>query len=93
LLPDHDQTELVLHQGPTSGTGATGRENSRREADEFAAELLMPASEVQPIVESAPPSLQVIEKIARRFHTSLSAAALAVLRSGEAKLRDRVGHE
>jgi hypothetical protein len=35
----------------------------------------MPASEVQPIVESAPPSLQVIEKIAQRFHTSLSAAA------------------
>jgi hypothetical protein len=35
----------------------------------------MPAAAVEPIVRSAAPSLQVIEKIARRFETSFSAAA------------------
>jgi hypothetical protein len=74
LLPDHDQTELVCTKSDIGNWGDWSRE-LEREADEFAAELLMPASEVQPIVESAPPSLQVIEKIAQRFHTSLSAAA------------------
>lgn len=74
LLPDHDQTELVCTKSDIGNWGDWSRE-LEREADEFAAELLLPASGVQPIVESAPPSLQVIEKIAQRFHTSLSAAA------------------
>jgi hypothetical protein len=46
-----------------------------READEFAAELLMPSALVQRIIRSAAPSLQLIEKIASQFHISLSAAA------------------
>lgn len=74
LLPDHDLTELVCTKSDIGNWGDWSRE-LEREADEFAAELLLPASAVQPIVESAPPSLQVIEKIAQRFHTSLSAAA------------------
>src|SRR5258706_7452542 len=74
LLPDHDQTELVCTKSDIGNWGDWSRE-LEREADEFAAELLLPASAVQPIVESAQPSLQVIEKIAQRFHTSLSAAA------------------
>jgi len=69
LLPDHDQTELVCTKSDIGNWGDWSRE-LEREADEFAAELLLPASAVQPIVESAPPSLQVIEKIAQRFHTS-----------------------
>ena len=74
LLPDHDLTELVCTRSDIGNWGDWSRE-LEREADESAAELLLPASAVQPIVESAPPSLQVIEKIAQRFHTSLSAAA------------------
>ena len=74
LLPDHDLTELVCTKSDIGNWGDWSRE-LEREADEFAAELLLPASAVQPIVESAPPSLQLIEKIAQRFHTSLSAAA------------------
>jgi len=44
LLPDHDQTELVCTKSDIGNWGDWSRE-LEREADEFAAELLMPASE------------------------------------------------
>jgi hypothetical protein len=46
-----------------------------REANEFAAELLMPTELVVAVARGAAPSLDVIEKIAREFGASLSSAA------------------
>src|SRR6267154_4787007 len=74
LLPGHDQTELICTKADVGNWG-DGSKEIEREADEFAAELLMPSALVQRIIRSAAPSLQLIEKIASRFHTSLSAAA------------------
>jgi len=74
LLPGHDQAELVCTKSDI-GNWADGSKAIEREADEFAAELLMPTALVQRIVHSTVPSLQLIEKIAQRFHTSFSAAA------------------
>lgn len=74
LLPGHDQTELICTKADVGNWGE-GSKEIEREADEFAAELLMPSPLVQRIIRSDEPSLQLIEKIARRFHTSLSAAA------------------
>src|SRR5712672_951989 len=74
LLPGHDQTELICMKADVGNWG-DGSKEIEREADEFAAELLVSSAFVRPIIDSAPPSLQLIEKIAQRFHTSLSAAA------------------
>jgi hypothetical protein len=74
LLPGHDQAELVCTKSDI-GNWADGSKAIEREADEFAAELLMPSALVQRIIRSAAPSLELIQKIAQRFHTSLSAAA------------------
>jgi hypothetical protein len=74
LLPGHDQTELVCTKSDIGNWGE-GSKQIEREADEFAAELLMPAALVQRIIGSSAPSLELIQRIAHRFHTSLSAAA------------------
>jgi hypothetical protein len=74
LLPGHHQTELVCTKSDVGNWGDQSK-FTEREADEFAAELLMPAAAVRPMVDSREPSLQLIEKIATRFATSLSAAA------------------
>jgi Zn-dependent peptidase ImmA (M78 family) len=74
LLPGHDQTELICTKADVGNWG-DGSKEIEREADEFAAELLMPGALVQRIIHSATPSMQLIEKIAQRFRTSLSAAA------------------
>lgn len=74
LLPGHDQTELVCTNSDIGNWG-DGSKQTEREADEFAAEVLMPAALVERIARSSEPSLQLIERIARRCHTSLSAAA------------------
>jgi hypothetical protein len=74
LLPGHDQTALICTKADVGNWG-DGSKEIEREADEFAAELLMPSALVQRIIRAAAPSLQLIEKIAGQFHTSLSAAA------------------
>jgi IrrE N-terminal-like domain len=74
LLPGHDQTELVCTKSDIGNWGDASK-RIEREADDFAAEVLMPTAAVRPIVDSGEPSLQLIEKIAQRFETSLSAAA------------------
>lgn len=74
LLPGHDEADLVCAKSDIGNWG-DGSKAIEREADEFAAELLMPAALVQRIIASATPSLELIQKIAQRFHTSLSAAA------------------
>lgn len=74
LLPGHDQTDLVCTSTDIGNWSDSARE-IEREADEFAAELLLPGALVQKTIGAARPSLPLIEKIAQRFHTSLSAAA------------------
>ncbi len=74
LLPGHDQTELVCTKSDVGNWG-DGSKEIEREADEFAAEILMPSVSVERMILSAVPSLQLIEKIAQKFHTSFSAAA------------------
>jgi len=73
LIPGHDH-ELVCTKSDIGNWG-DGSKAIEREADDFAAELLMPSALIQRIIGSAAPSLELIQKIAQRFHTSLSAAA------------------
>jgi hypothetical protein len=74
LLPGHDQAELACTKSDIGNWGDASQA-IEREADEFAAELLMPSPLVQRIIGSAAPSLELIQKVAQRFQTSLSAAA------------------
>jgi len=74
VLPGHEEADLVCAFNDVGNWGDASKA-LEREADEFAAELLMPASVVQPIVRSADPSLQAIEKIAKQCGSSLSGAA------------------
>ena len=74
LMPGHDESGGVCSSGDIGNWKypANARE---READEFAAELLMPEASIRSFIESSPPSLGVIEEIARRFRSSFSSAA------------------
>ena len=74
LLPGHGEAEPACTPSDVGNWGDTSK-LLECEADEFAAELLMPASTVRPLVRASPPSLEVIEGIARKSHSSLSAAA------------------
>jgi hypothetical protein len=76
VLPGHDQASLACTASDVANwaDASKGRE-FEREADEFAAELLMPESLVKAMSENLPPSLHVIEMIARKAGASLSAAA------------------
>jgi hypothetical protein len=74
LLPGHQEADAVCGSDDIGNWGDASKV-LEREADEFAAELLMPASVVQPIIRSADPSLQAIEKISTECGSSLSAAA------------------
>lgn len=47
---------------------------SEKDADEFAAELLIPFDEVQSLINSEKPSLQLIRRVAEQYETSLSAS-------------------
>jgi hypothetical protein len=74
VLPGHDRVSLACTASDVANWADPSRE-FEREADEFAAELLMPQSLVEAIIEDVPPSLQAIEKIAGKAGASLSAAA------------------
>ena len=74
LLPERDATERVCTNWDIGNWGDASQQ-AEREADAFAAEILMPTTVTRPMVDSAKPSLQAIEKIAKRFGTSFSAAA------------------
>jgi hypothetical protein len=74
VLPGHEQAQLVCSTEDI-GNWSDQTKELEREADEFAAELLMPSPVVQPIVQTALPSLSLIEKIADVCKSSLSAAA------------------
>lgn len=76
VLPGHDHASVACTASDVGNwESASSSRKFEREADEFAAELLMPAQLVEIVSSGAPPSLDVIEKIAREFGASLSAAA------------------
>jgi hypothetical protein len=76
VLPGHENLSIAC-TATEVGDWAEGLAGKalEREANEFAAELLMPAKLVRAIVSRTKPSLAVIEKIAGEFSVSLSAAA------------------
>jgi hypothetical protein len=76
VLPGHEHASVACTASEIGdwAEGSTKRQ-FEREANEFAAELLMPVELVEAIATSAAPSLDVIDKIAREFGASLSAAA------------------
>jgi Zn-dependent peptidase ImmA (M78 family) len=66
VVPGHDRASLAC----TAADVANWADHSdakafKREADEFGAELLIPAAGVKRIIKGVPPSLGIIEKIAR----------------------------
>lgn len=77
VLPGHDHASVACTAAEIGDRVDGSMEpEMEREANEFAAELLMPAELVEVIVRGAAPTLDMIEKIAREFGASLSAAAL-----------------
>jgi hypothetical protein len=74
VLPGHEDADLVCTSTDVSTWSPSGKE-FEREANEFAAELLMPESVVRQIMEKSEPSLGLIEKIASSCEASMSAAA------------------
>lgn len=76
VLPSHQRMSIACMASEIGNWADASRRTAlEREADEFAAELLMPSSLVEPVSWGATPSLGVIENIARRARASLSAAA------------------
>lgn len=74
ILPGHDTSASVCAPSNIANWSDTTQEREHQ-ADEFAAELLLPASYAQPIFKSTSPSLDVIQKIAEVSAASLSATA------------------
>src|SRR5580704_4559887 len=74
VLPGHDVSASVCSPSDVGNWSDTSKEQERQ-ADEFAAELLLPAAYAQPIFETTPPSLKVIQDVAERSGASLSATA------------------
>jgi hypothetical protein len=74
VLPGHENAELVC-TSTEIGNWSDSAKEFEREANEFAAELLMPEPVVRDIMGRSGPSLELIEKIASSCEASLSAAA------------------
>lgn len=76
VLPDHDQACVACTPAEVGNwTGAATERNLEREANEFAAELLMPGDLMDALIRGMTPSLNLIQRIASEFGASLSAAA------------------
>jgi hypothetical protein len=77
----HEIGHRVLHGASTACSAAdiaNWSENAKqaeKEADEFAAELLLPAREIAPTINSRSPSLNVIQSVAQKYEASFSASA------------------
>jgi Zn-dependent peptidase ImmA (M78 family) len=74
VLSAGDRTSLACAASDVANWSDSSKD-MERQADDFAAELLMPTALVQGIIHGKSPSLQLIEEIARKSRTSLSAAA------------------
>lgn len=73
VIPGHEAADLVCTATDMASWSDTAKE-FEREANEFAAELLMPEAIVRQIVGKSEPSLQLIERIAASCESSLTAA-------------------
>jgi len=74
VLPGHDAGGAVCGSSDI-GNWADASRQLEREADEFAAELLLPSDYAKPKFSSESPSLEVIQAVANETNVSLSAAA------------------
>jgi len=74
VLPGHEDADLVCTSAEL-GNWSNSAHEFEREANEFAAELLMPEPLVRKIMGIFDPSLALIDKIASSCQVSLSAAA------------------
>lgn len=74
VLPGHEEADLVCTSAEV-GDWSNSAKEFEREANEFAAELLMPEPLVRQIMGRTEPSLALIEQIASSCQASLSAAA------------------
>jgi Zn-dependent peptidase ImmA (M78 family) len=76
VLPGHHRASLACTCSDVANWADVSSEHMlEREADEFAAELLMPAALLFDVIGSSTPSLEVMEQIARKAQASLSASA------------------
>jgi len=73
VIPGHDRADLIC-TAEDVGNWSDEAKDLEREADEFAAELLMPTAVIQPMLKSERPSLSLIERIAQTSNASFSAA-------------------
>ena len=74
VLPGHDKCDEVCLDTDVGNWSDSGKQ-LEREADEFAAELLIPTSYARPRFSEPPPSLQTISAVAKDCRASLSATA------------------
>jgi hypothetical protein len=74
ILPGHDASAAVCAPSDI-GNWSDATQERERQADEFAAELLLPTSYAQPIFRGTSPSLNVIQEVAENSAASLSATA------------------
>lgn len=78
---DAHRNYLVRGGAPHGSRGEFATDLVReREADAFAATLLLPTNDVKPIVNAQPFSLSVVEQIARTFRVSLVSAAIRAVK-------------
>jgi Zn-dependent peptidase ImmA (M78 family) len=75
LLPGHDKGESVCTSADLDRWSTREEKTLEQEANEFAAELLIPTDFARPIVRKCEPSLDVIADLAKDCDTSLSATA------------------
>lgn len=76
FLPDHP--EHVLQHGPhVSKAGFLSNDPYEREADFFAAALLLPRTLIRPALDRLPEGMQGLIKLANTCRTSLTAMAIA----------------
>lgn len=77
----HEIGHRVLHGASAAcgssdiGNWSSSAKRTEKEADEFAAELLLPSKEIGPAINSRSPSLQTIQDVAQKYEASLSASA------------------
>ncbi len=74
VLPGHDTGGAVCGSSEVGNWGDSSQE-LEREADEFAAELLLPTDHAGPIFRGKSPSLGIIQAVANESNVSLSATA------------------
>lgn len=72
VLPGHEGLGVCASDAIENWSGAL--QAKEREANAFAAELLMPATAVLHLIDQSPPSLGLVEQIAESFKTSLTAS-------------------